>query len=401
MGLNSKKEKQSPSTKEATSPKLWPDLPSQVITTIARQSPLMNNISYGGVTKSWRVQPSRCNATKSGKSPIPQLYGHRDSDQSHPDTFNISFRQGSYWWHGRWRRPSQYPCVHFVGYSNGRLIARGYEPSQYYLWNPVQRSYSQLPHWDTTVPLKHVAIIAFPFKHVSQSTVPVFFPIFSSFRHVGLSSLPKDHDHYIVMVLTGIHHPAFVFLRYTSRGGRDTAWSKQDCTLVDPNSSHKQLMQFTNAIGFKGKFYALSLQGTLAVLEYIDSEIRITGLSTKRAVPNCVPSMHFKEYLMESNGEVLLVLLISRKSIHRVENVEVHRLQLDGLSWEKMESLGDRTLFVGTNCCMSVIASELGCRRNCIYFTHQTEDGWWVYDLERESISPNNAKSLAWDELEA
>ncbi|KAG5548370.1 hypothetical protein RHGRI_013912 [Rhododendron griersonianum] len=80
---------------------------------------------------------------------------------------------------------------------------------------------------------------------------------------------------------------------------------------------------------------------TLAVIEEIDSRLRITGLSKSRAVPS-VPSMHFKEYLVESNGEILLVFLImSRKSIRSVDNVEVYRLRFDTISWVKMERIGD------------------------------------------------------------
>lgn len=37
-------------------------------------------------------------------------------------------------------------------------------------------------------------------------------------------------------------------------------------------------MQFTHAIGFKGKFYALSLQGALAVIEEVDSRLTVTAL---------------------------------------------------------------------------------------------------------------------------
>ncbi|KAG5561816.1 hypothetical protein RHGRI_004757 [Rhododendron griersonianum] len=94
------------------------------------------------------------------------------------------------------------------------------------------------------------------------------------------------------MVLTGIQKPAFAFCDL--RGGK-YAWFKQDSTLVEPHSSNHQLMQFTNAIGLEGKFYAVSLLGILAVTEKIDSHFRITSLGTNRVVPS-VPAMHFKEY---------------------------------------------------------------------------------------------------------
>uniref|UniRef100_A0A3Q7ERK3 Uncharacterized protein n=1 Tax=Solanum lycopersicum TaxID=4081 RepID=A0A3Q7ERK3_SOLLC len=97
-------------------------------------------------------------------------------------------------------------------------------------------------------------------------------------------------------------------------------------------------MILTNAIGFCNKF---------------------TGyFSGSRAVPS-VYSKHFTEYFVESNGEILLIFLIS---IRKVDKVEVMNLQMDG-----------------TNCCISVNASELDCRSNCIYFNEFAT--WKFYEL--------------------
>nr|KYP61210.1 Putative F-box protein At3g25750 family [Cajanus cajan] len=163
-------------------------------------------------------------------------------------------------------------------------------------------------------------------------------------------------------------------------------------------------MQFADAIGFNGKFYALSVQGSLAVIEVVDSSPRVTGLSATRMVPS-VSSKHFREYLLESEGEILLVYLISRKSsVHNVDGVEVYRLNFARLSWLKLETLGERAVFVGSNCSMSVMASEVGCRKNCIYFRHPVDDDlWWVYDMESGNISlgwseTNPATSAIWIE---
>ncbi|XVE93586.1 hypothetical protein REPUB_Repub01dG0207500 [Reevesia pubescens] len=198
------------------------------------------------------------------------------------------------------------------------------------------------------------------------------------------------------MVLTGISHPAFVFCRLYREGQRE--WVKQDCTLTEPHCSKKSegksFMTFTNAIGFNERFYVLSLQGTLAEINATESYPRITALSSERAVPSVLPK-HFREYLLESEGNVLLVFLISRKSIKVVDDVEVFQLNTAKLSWVKMASLGDRTLFLGTNCCMSVSACRVGCRSNCVYFTNDRADGWWVFDIEKGCISPGLSDATA------
>ena len=72
-----------------------------------------------------------------------------------------------------------------------------------------------------------------------------------------------------------------------------------------------------------------------------------------------------------------------------MDDVEVFGLNFVRLSWIKTESLGDQTLFVGENCCVSVSASKVGCKSNCLYFhfTHNANDGWWLYDMESGGIS--------------
>ena len=69
-----------------------------------------------------------------------------------------------------------------------------------------------------------------------------------------------------------------------------------------------------------------------------------------RSIPSA-STRHFREYLVESNGEILLIFLISKKSINVVDDVEVFGLNFIRLSWIKTESLGDQTLFVGENFC--------------------------------------------------
>ncbi|KAF2320590.1 hypothetical protein GH714_028728 [Hevea brasiliensis] len=130
----------------------------------------------------------------------------------------------------------------------------------------------------------------------------------------------------------------------SSSNPKSEKWIKKDSSIIDPNCSdpHERahLLRFTNGIWFKDKFYALSLHGTLAVIEDIDSDIRITAFGKKRAVPS-VSSMHFRECLIESEGKILLVFLISRKSIKVVDEVEVYQLDTAKLTWIKKESLGE------------------------------------------------------------
>ncbi|KAH9696932.1 hypothetical protein WN944_029429 [Citrus x changshan-huyou] len=199
--------------------------------------------------------------------------------------------------------------------------------------------------------------------------------------------IPAPWKHYV-----GYSDGALLLCFIGKKQGAEYAWMKQDSAIPDPNcnsykSERNRFMRFTNAIAHKGKFYALSLRGTLGVIEDIESQPRITALGPKRAIPS-VYSSHFKECLLESDGDILLIFLISRKSVNIVDDVEVFRLDVNTLSWIKIGRLGgDSALFLGSNCCMSVSASKMGCKSDCVYFSHHREDDWWVYDLQRGSIS--------------
>ncbi|GKV15148.1 hypothetical protein SLEP1_g25950 [Rubroshorea leprosula] len=329
--------------------KQWPDLPKMLLDIIGKDSTLMRNIVCEGVTQSWRAAAKQCNSNASlpwlqlfdDHFQVPRNYG----DVTQPaDQFNISFHRGYTYSSCRW--PSQGPWNYFLGYSHNALVTRG--TSDYiYLWYPDHGNYyCCLPEFYPKVPF--MSVVIYP-----------------------LNEDPSTR-HCTVMVLTGTSHPAFVY--YTLRG--------------KGKSGSGKLLQSTNAIGFKGRFYALSLQGTVAEI-IVDDEfnLRIRALSSKRAVPS-VYSKHFTEYLVESDGRILLVFLISRKTTNVVDDVEVFRLNIEDLSWEKMGTLGEKTLFLGTNCCMLVSSSKARCSRNCVYFSVNTNDGWREFDMEEGSILP-------------
>lgn len=380
MAVNRKKEKnQSPSVKEANSARPWPDLPRQLINLIGKKPALMDGISFGGTSKTWRTAPRQCNPA--GKTPWLQLStGEGDGrckewhGRPHPHFFIITVRRGEYWPYpsrGVYECPEEY----FVGYSHGVLVTLCSTPSECKYRYAEGSAYSRLPPWDANIPIKRAAPI----------TKPLWFNA-------------------CVLVLTGISSPAFLFYK----PGVAREWIKQDCIIVDPHSPvgsqpRETFMRFTSAIGFEGKFYALSLQGTLAVIEETDSGLGITSLGRSRAIPSA-PSRHFREHLVESDGEILLVFLISRKWINVVDDVEVFSLDPGNLSWIKMENLGNRTLFVGADFCMPVHGSRVGYRSNCLFFTQLNDEGWWVYEMGTGTILPSwnrtdsTTKSPVWIE---
>ncbi|OMO85279.1 hypothetical protein CCACVL1_10297 [Corchorus capsularis] len=378
--------------------KTWPDLPQTLVDIIVRQPTLMQSISYGGLTKLCLSPPKKCYPNNSTSTPpflqlLDEIKAKNDELNEVEPFLNVSFYRKWFWpcHYESWnKRPICSDWKRYVGYSNDAIVVKGatnpyWESSDHvhiYLWYLVEGyCHRQLPEWDKSIPLVRV---------VKSRSCPRY--------------LSKQNC--TVMVLTGISHPAFLFYRLSGEGTSWDQWVKQDCSLSEPHcstkSEGKNFMTFTNAIGFNGKFYVLSLQGTLAVIDDTDSyPPRITALSSERAVPS-VLAKHFREYLLESEGNVLLVFLISKNSIKIVDDVEVYQLNTTKLLWVRMASLGDRTLFLGSDCCMSVSASRIGCKSNSVYFSHQTADGWSVYDMEKGCISSGwtdaTTKSPVWTE---
>ncbi|KAI3460173.1 hypothetical protein Pfo_016836 [Paulownia fortunei] len=323
--MAAKKNQSLPTRKEAIGKRPWPNLPQKVLNLLARKPNLLQQMSYPGTTKSWTMATRRCNSIYHS-----WYYFSRMS----PPRF--------------WLRPTP----HFVGYSQGSLLTRGPNPSDFHIYEVSTRSYGKLPPLD----------ISIPFKLAAQTS---------------LITNPNS-----MVVVTGISSPAIVVYNSCQDG---PAWIKQESNPC-------------NSLVLKGKFYALSLQGTLVVMEEINSRFVITAVSTSRAVPS-VSARYFKEHLLESNGEILLVFLIYRKTAGVVDRVEVFWLHIPKLSWIKLESLQERALFLENECCTWVDSSQVGCRGNCVYFTQSAANDWCTYDMGSGYISPGfMATSPPWNE---
>ncbi|GLT61539.1 hypothetical protein SLA2020_406450 [Shorea laevis] len=76
---------------------------------------------------------------------------------------------------------------------------------------------------------------------------------------------------------------------------------------------------------------------------------------------------------------------MSRKTTKVVDDVQIFRLNIQDLSWEKMVRLKERTCFWWTNRYMSVSRRKTGCRK-IVYFSHNKHEGRWEFDMEKSSI---------------
>ncbi|KAF8405485.1 hypothetical protein HHK36_010392 [Tetracentron sinense] len=164
---------------------------------------------------------------------------------------------------------------------------------------------------------------------------------------------------------------------------------------------------FDDVIYFGDQFYAVDHTGRTVVVDA--SPVVVTVIASPVFEGD-------KKFLVESNGELLLVDMylgigteddynyneefdfyqyVDSYYVERTDQFKTFKLDQREQKWVEVKSLGDRVLFLGDNCSFSASACEFsGCRRNSIYFTgnfsqsNRGEDGAFqghnvgVFDLE-------------------
>jgi len=90
--------------------------------------------------------------------------------------------------------------------------------------------------------------------------------------------------------------------------------------------------------------------------------------------------------LVESDGEVLLVECPDasfEEDGSTVLDLSVFRADLSEKKWMRVDSLGDRVLFLDDGSSLSLLAADVGCMKNCVYSSDFVFDlvGWSIFDL--------------------
>ncbi|CAA0828701.1 Unknown protein [Striga hermonthica] len=366
MGYKTKKKSSKPPSTEGAS---WLDLPLKKGPTV-----LEHLSGLGGPTKSWRTPADASSSDATAEHdraadlveinlpppPVPCRKFRYDPDELEGFGY-YSRRREDY-------RRSGGQGIYFKGYSHNHLIALDANLSACYIQNGLMGGLHFPPPWDSGVPFKSATSAS-----SSSSTLET-------------------------MVITGISTPAFGFYKSNHR---ENGWTYVNCTVVDPYSAAAgdgEYMEFTNAIGLEGKYYAISRQGSLAVIEDVSNtcNFQITAVGENRAVPSCQGTKHFREHLLEYGGEIYLVFLVSTKWVNVVDRVEAFWLDRSRLVWENVEKMlpEDGVFFVGPKACMGIKSGLVGCKGNRVYFKHDGADTWHVLDMGSGEISQTSGPEL-------
>ncbi|KAF5191357.1 F-box protein skip23 [Thalictrum thalictroides] len=179
----------------------------------------------------------------------------------------------------------------------------------------------------------------------------------------------------VIMVIQGVD----CALAFYIIGGVEQVWT--------PVSRELGNSLFHDLTYYKGKFFAVHNNGYVVVIDGV-KENSLFSPSLKIVVGRHPFKFADHHYILESSGDLLVVLrylkaLDDSKTwrLYRTVGFKVLKLDFTGrdISWVEVESIGDRSLFLGGNTSFTIQANEFsGCKPNCIYFT----DNFYNYNRE-------------------
>ncbi|CAL4887028.1 unnamed protein product [Urochloa decumbens] len=126
-------------------------------------------------------------------------------------------------------------------------------------------------------------------------------------------------------------------------------------------------------VSFRGTMYVSTDMSTFTAIDV--STPSSSGVAIeRRGIPH--PSMmrwRYKQMLVESDGDIfLLQFYIHGIYSSEVVDMDIHRLDTSAYVWNKVESIGDRTIFAGDdNCVVLPSASRAGIRPGYIHLLHK------------------------------
>lgn len=206
-------------------------------------------------------------------------------------------------------------------------------------------------------------------------------------------NLPRTWDFYHKIVLSGIPSPKNFICMLVHNQHREIAFWVPGAQLW---REFKLVGEpFEDAIFYMERFYLLSKDNEICQIDAasIFAAISRDNTSADASVSEIKIQCHkvsmsenhtndkVLRYLVESCGEVLLVCRFFSSNpgaILETRNFEVYVLDVEQMSWERVEHLRDRVLFLGKCSSRSFSVRELGVpMTNRIYFSNDNAAPWW------------------------
>jgi hypothetical protein len=147
---------------------------------------------------------------------------------------------------------------------------------------------------------------------------------------------------------------------------------------------------------FKGDIYAVeALTSKTVTVGPEDLSVQLVAEDVHRGLRE-LKGVQDIQFLVESEGELLLVDVYESLFCFEFITIYVFRLDEQEKEWVELTSLGDRILFWGNGCSFSASASDLSVAKgNCVIFIDDVfhynkirHRGMCVFDLDRGRLFP-------------
>ncbi|XP_058115442.1 putative F-box protein At2g33200 isoform X2 [Magnolia sinica] len=295
----------------------WSDLHQPLLELILRHLPLPDRRMFSSVCRSWHEAEKQCLHPPPPQLPwiMLQTYysrkTHRFFSLSENRVYDIKLPRMS--------------DKRYLASCGAWLLAEDDNSDKHFLINPFSKERIRLPHCK------------------------------DFFCDGGILTSPPTNPDCLVL----LHHSKSLRILHL---GRDSSWRSQSLM-----NNHYYLP----FIYLKGKLYSLNHWSELVVIDLLPyPKERLVELDDGQLPPleDC-----FQEVLVESCGEILLVIVTTHvdESVKFLECLylfEVFKLDWDVMAWVKVESLGDRMLFLTHQGSISVSAAKTGGKGNHIYY---------------------------------
>lgn len=165
---------------------------------------------------------------------------------------------------------------------------------------------------------------------------------------------------------------------------------------IDTKSGRKHDTDFLHLpVCCKGKLYAsISNKSQLVSIDTVEQDsshhlvIKRLGAELPSDYEQISPCV--RTYLVESNGEIYCIIaMYGATRFTDVNGIEIFKLDLTRLIWERVESLKDGVFFMCNKyavSCPAICTDQVG-EGTCVYFTQVKDKSLYAYNIADDSIS--------------
>ncbi|CAN1184197.1 F-box protein KIB4 [Linum perenne] len=347
----------------------WQNLPHDLLTSLASEFlDISANVRFSGVCRSWRLAGAQERLRIFEQQiaclimPPPKQQGRHqqppcnslnyisltdiinNGSSKTKDQDSLSRRMVP------WSLPDRSLCI---GSFRGRLLVLGYD-TKLMLWNPITGSQVPLPK-DSRENIKHQEFQAWGYRYNRKVSM------WSPNPHYSVS------EWYVFLVL-----PMEKFMTYCRVGDQD--WGIMDFRELQQGKQN----YVVDALCLDGSLYVLLRSGELYCCDLETGEKKKLMCSYEIAAKTNSRS----NYLVELRGEILLV----QRKMDFSCGFDVYKLDRNVNQWVEVKELGDLAVLIGFGQPVSVLAesTELGIKRNCIYFLETEELSSWPSEWKND-----------------